>query len=101
MNTSTRRAGHFFMRTAFVGLRPTDALVDELRAELPVRANVRIATTEPRRVVLLATKEAHCLGDLLLRHAEGDIPARIEAVISNYATLGTTGPIASTCRSTT
>jgi formyltetrahydrofolate deformylase len=65
-----------------------DALLDELRAELPVRANVRIATTEPRRVVLLATKEAHCLGDLLLRHAEGDIPARIEAVISNYATLG-------------
>jgi formyltetrahydrofolate deformylase len=82
----TRR--HFFMRTAFVGVRPTDAIVGELRAELPVRANVRIATTEPRRVVLLATKEPHCVGDLLLRHAEGDIPARIEAVISNYPTLG-------------
>jgi formyltetrahydrofolate deformylase len=79
---------HFFMRTAFVGDRPTDAIVDELRAELPLGTNVRIATTEPRRIVLLATKEPHCLGDLLLRHSEGDIPARIEAVISNYAALG-------------
>jgi formyltetrahydrofolate deformylase len=79
---------HFFMRTAFVGDRPTDAIIGELRAELPLRANVRIATTEPRRIVLLATKEPHCLGDLLLRHAEGDIPAHIEAVISNYPALG-------------
>ena len=79
---------HFFMRTAFVGERDTDAIVGALRAELPVQANVRIATTEPRRIVVLATKEPHCLGDLLLRHAEGDIPARIEAVISNYPTLG-------------
>ncbi|PYP76739.1 MAG: formyltetrahydrofolate deformylase [Gemmatimonadetes bacterium] len=79
---------HFFMRTAFAGDRPTDALIGELRTELPLNANVRIATTEPRRIVILATKEAHCLGDLLLRHAEGDIPAHVEAVISNYPTLG-------------
>ena len=82
----TRR--HFFMRTEFVGDRPTDTIIGELRDELPRRANVRIATTEPRRVVLFATKDAHCLGDLLLRHSEGDIPAHIEAVISNYPALG-------------
>jgi formyltetrahydrofolate deformylase len=79
---------HFFMRTAFAGERPTDAIIGALRSELPARANVRLATTEPRRIVVLATKEPHCLGDLLLRHAEGDIPARVEAVISNYPTLG-------------
>jgi formyltetrahydrofolate deformylase len=79
---------HYFRRTAFVGVRPAAANVEELRAELPARANVRIAGTEPRRVVLFATKEPHCLGDLLLRHAEGDIPAHIEAVISNYPALG-------------
>ena len=82
----TRR--HFFMRTEFVGDRPTDAIIGLLREDLPLRANVRIATTEARRVVLFATKEAHCLGDLLLRHAEGDIPAHVEAVISNYPGLG-------------
>lgn len=82
----TRR--HFFMRTAFAGERPTDDIVGDLRTQLPARANIRISTTEPRRIVVLATKEPHCLGDLLLRHAEGDIPARVEAVISNYPTLG-------------
>ena len=76
------------MRTEFVGDRPTDTIIGELRHDLPARANVCIATTEPRRVVLFATKEPHCLGDLLLRYAEGDIPVHVEAVISNYPTLG-------------
>jgi len=78
---------HFYMRTAFLGSASGDAMLDELRQLLPARANVRIASTAPRRIVLLATKEPHCLGDLLLRHAEGDIPATIEAVVSNHASL--------------
>ena len=79
---------HFFMRTAFAGERPTDDVVGDLRVQLPARANIRVATTEPRRIVVFATTEPHCLGDLLLRHAERDIPARVEAVISNYPALG-------------
>ena len=78
---------HFFMRTAFVGRASSELMLRELRELLPARANVRIASTEPRRIVVLATKEPHCLGDLLLRHAEGDIPAKIEAVVSNHAAL--------------
>ena len=78
---------HFFMRTAFLGSASSADMLRELRELLPTRANVRIASTEPRRVVVLATKEPHCLGDLLLRHAEGDIPAKIEAVVSNHASL--------------
>jgi len=81
-------ARHFFMRTAFVGDRSTDAIIGELQGVLPARANIRVASTEPRRIVILATKEPHCLGDLLLRHSEGDIPAHIEAVFSNYPSLG-------------
>jgi formyltetrahydrofolate deformylase len=75
------------MRTAFLGTASSERMLGELRELLPTRANVRIATTEPRRIVVLATKEPHCLGDLLLRHDEGDIPAKIEAVVSNHATL--------------
>jgi formyltetrahydrofolate deformylase len=81
-------AGLFFMRTAFMGAPAADALVDELRALLPVGAHIRVASTEARPIVVLATREPHCLGDLLLRHAEGDIPARIRAVVSNHAVLG-------------
>jgi formyltetrahydrofolate deformylase len=80
-------ARHFFMRTAFLGSAPNDRMLAELRELLPARANVRIASTQPRRVVALATREPHCLGDLLLRHAEGDIPATIAAVVSNHASL--------------
>ena len=78
---------HFFMRTAFLGTASNERMLEELRTLLPGRANVRIASTQPRRIVILATREAHCLGDLLLRHDEGDIPAKIEAVVSNHATL--------------
>jgi formyltetrahydrofolate deformylase len=78
---------HFYMRTAFLGAASSEGMLRELRELLPAGANVRIASTEPRRIVVLATKEPHCLGDLLLRHAEGDIPAKIEAVVSNHATL--------------
>jgi formyltetrahydrofolate deformylase len=78
---------HFYMRTAFLGAASSDGMLRELREQLPAGANIRIASTEPRRIVVLATKEPHCLGDLLLRHAEGDIPAKIEAVVSNHATL--------------
>jgi formyltetrahydrofolate deformylase len=80
-------ARHFFMRTAFTGDRDSESIAGELRALLPARATVRVESTEPRPIVVLATREPHCLGDLLLRHAEGDIPARIEAVVSNYDTL--------------
>jgi formyltetrahydrofolate deformylase len=78
----------FFMRTAFMGAPASHALVEELRALLPDDAQIRVASTEARPIVVMATREAHCLGDLLLRHAEGDIPARIQAVVSNHSTLG-------------
>jgi formyltetrahydrofolate deformylase len=81
-------AGSFFMRTAFTGPLAPDSIIRELRALLPDGARIRIASTEPRPIVVLATREPHCLGDLLLRHAEGDIPARIQAVVSNYTDLG-------------
>jgi formyltetrahydrofolate deformylase len=36
----------------------------------------------------MATTEAHCLGDLLIRHYSGELPAQIKAVIANHETLG-------------
>jgi formyltetrahydrofolate deformylase len=81
-------AGRFFMRTAFTGAPAPHGLVEELRTLLPADAHIRVASTEARPIVVLATREPHCLGDLLLRHAEGDIPAHIRAVVSNHQVLG-------------
>lgn len=79
---------HFIMRTAFSGGNDTRSAVAELKKLLPAGAQIRIAPTQKRAVVILVTKEAHCLGDLLLRAAWGDYPAEIRAVIGNHAVLG-------------
>lgn len=78
---------HFFMRTEFTGEGAPDAVIAELREVLPANANIRLASAEKRPIVIMATKEHHCLGDLLLRHAYGELPATISAVVSNYDTL--------------
>ncbi|SDM18169.1 formyltetrahydrofolate deformylase [Catalinimonas alkaloidigena] len=78
---------YFFMRTAFAGDRPPQVVVDQLRQRLSPATTVRLATAGKRPIVLMATKESHCLGDLLLRHADGELNADIQAVISNHAVL--------------
>jgi len=80
-------ANHFFMRTAFAGDASPQVVVDSLRQILPTSATIRLAPAEKRPIVIMATKEPHCLGDLLLRHAYDELPARICAIVSNYDTL--------------
>ena len=79
----------FFMRTEVEGKVSLETLLDELKAAIPVKVNLQLMPQEPRRLVLLATKETHCLGDLLLRHSAGELNAKIVAVISQYNSLET------------
>lgn len=81
-------AKHFFMRTAFEGTAAPDRMVPYLQQVLPSLAVVRLATIEKQPVVVLATTEAHCLGDLMIRYYSGELPAQIRAVIANHETLG-------------
>ncbi|SHF28926.1 formyltetrahydrofolate deformylase [Fodinibius roseus] len=80
-------SNHFVMRTAFEGDRTPEGVVRDLNKALPADANIRRAEIGHRSIVVMATKEAHCLGDLLLRYSYGEIPADIDAVISNYGEL--------------
>lgn len=80
-------SNHFVMRTAFEGDRTPGGVVRDLNEALPAAANIRQAEIGDRSIVVMATKEAHCLGDLLLRNSYGEIPAEIDAVISNYGEL--------------
>ena len=77
----------FFMRTAFNGDAPAQPVLDELRQILPEAARISLAPSGKRPIVVMATKEPHCLGDLLLRHAYDELPAKICAVIANHQTL--------------
>jgi formyltetrahydrofolate deformylase len=84
-----RDAARFFMRTEFAGGEPVATLVEELRTALPSPANVRLGRPGCRRVVVLVGTEHHCLGELLLRHAHGELGADILAVVSNHGILET------------
>jgi formyltetrahydrofolate deformylase len=82
-----REAGYFFMRSELVGEAPLYELEKKLAESLPEEANIKIHFKEKKRIVILATKEYHCLGDLLLRHKFNEVKAEILAVISNHNTL--------------
>ena len=77
---------HFFMRTEFTGANPV-RLSTEMKDTLPHDANIEIFEARRKDIVVLATKEPHCLGDLLIRHAFDEMNAKIKAVISNQERL--------------
>jgi len=82
VDSATRK---FFMRTEFSGALEKGKLLKELESILPKGSEIKIKIAEERkkRIVVFATKEHHCLGDLLLRNFSGDLNAEILAVISN------------------
>ena len=84
VDRSTRR---FFMRTEFDGEVDTPTLLAEVRERLPGDSAVRLSRLEPKRVVVLVSHEHHCLGDILIRHAFGELNARVLAVVSNHPAL--------------
>lgn len=81
-------ADHFFMRTEVVGDMDAAQVTADLRAVLPAPVTIRIMRRLKKNLVIFATREHHCLADLLVRHAYGELNAIVLAVISNHATLG-------------
>lgn len=77
----------FFMRTEFSGEINEDLFLNEVKNVLPKNADVRLTANTKKNIVILATKEYHCLSDLLLRNKFGDGNFNILAVISNYKVL--------------
>ncbi|WP_291036024.1 formyltetrahydrofolate deformylase [Dyadobacter sp. 50-39] len=78
---------YFFMRTEFEGDTDIPELLKALQSELPAGLNLRINPKKDKDIVLMVTKEHHCLGELLIRYAFNELDATILAVVSNYNTL--------------
>jgi formyltetrahydrofolate deformylase len=60
---------------------------DSLRGILPDTANIDLSTKQVKDVVVLVTKEHHCLSDLLIRNQFKDLPFNILAVVGNHDIL--------------
>ena len=83
-------ARYFFFRAE---VAPADGPVSaeevrtDLEAVLPAGARVRVTRDGRRPIVVCATREPHCLGELLLLDAVGELPGRIVGVVSNHNLL--------------
>ncbi len=85
-------AGRFFMRTEFEGELNTETLLHELQTTLPDSANptairFRLNPKRKKNIVVMVTKEHHCLSELLIRYAFDELDADVLAVVSNYNAL--------------
>lgn len=79
--------GRFFMRTEIEGYFNDQTLLADLDFSLPKGSHRALISGQKKRIVILVTKEAHCLGDILMKSTYGGIDVEIAAVIGNYNTL--------------
>lgn len=80
-------SNRFFMRMTLSGDLDIPRLLKVLKQSIPSDAWVSINPKEKKDIVLFATKEYHCVSDLLNRHHFGELPANIKAVVANYEVL--------------
>lgn len=77
----------FFMRAELSGEMEMSAFKGTLEAMLPAHADIYVAEARKKDIILMGTKETHCLGDILLKHDSDDLNANILAIVSNYEDL--------------
>lgn len=79
--------GRFFMRTELEGHFDDTLLLSELDKILPARSVRELIAANRRKVVIMVTREAHCLGDILMKSTFGGLDVEIAAIIGNHNTL--------------
>jgi formyltetrahydrofolate deformylase len=84
-----KETNRFFMRTVVSGEFSYGELEEALSSVVPSDATVKIIEPKDKNIVLMATKESHCLGDILIRWSSNELDANIVAVIANHQDLET------------
>jgi formyltetrahydrofolate deformylase len=77
----------FFMRTEFEDAKELEHLGESICKVLPAGAEMRVQQPIRRRIVVMVSREYHCLSDILIRHAYGDLAANVVAVVGNHDVL--------------
>ncbi len=72
----------FFMRTVVSGEFDKYKLIEDIKAVTPKNTSIKITDNRKKDIVLLATKESHVLGDLLIRYIDGELDelSRVESL---------------------
>ena len=82
-----KEENRFFMRVETE--QNTDALILEkkLRDVLPADAIVKVDPNPEKKIIVLVTKEYHCLADILIRNYFKTLGASVQCVVGNHSTL--------------
>ncbi len=80
-------SGHFFMRTELEGHFNDVTFLADLDQALPEGTKRKLMSSMRKKVVILVTKESHCLGDILMKSYDGSLGVDIAAVVGNYDSL--------------
>ena len=82
-----KESNKFFMRSVVDGNVDKNELTDAITKVLPQSSSIKVIEPKKKNIIIMATKEMHALGDILIRHEAGELEANILAVISNYDDL--------------
>jgi len=77
----------FFMRTEFEAIGDIEPIHLTLKKHLPEDATISFSPDQKRNIILMASKEPHCLDDIINRCVNGELHAEIQCIISNHDTL--------------
>ncbi len=83
-----KEAGKFFLRVTTDKEPASGKLAGQLQEALPEKASIDISRkSRDKKVVILVTKEYHCLSDILTRNHFNTLGAKVQAVIGNHEIL--------------
>jgi formyltetrahydrofolate deformylase len=77
----------FFMRLEITYTGNSNLIEKILSSVLPPDADIGINPLPEKKVIVMVTKEYHCLADILIRNYYGTLGATVMAVIGNHTTL--------------
>ena len=77
----------FFMRLEVDGLAEELELTSKMQQVLPEGAKIQVNPVPDKTIVVMVTKEYHCLADILVRNSFGTLGATVLCVIGNHEIL--------------
>lgn len=88
MNEHVDKAeNRFYMRLEVEQATNIAALESRIKSILPEDAAISINPKPQKKIVVLVTKEYHCLADILIRNFFGTLGATVQCVIGSYDNL--------------
>ena len=82
-----KEESRFFMRVEIEYYTNASLLEAKLQRVLPADAVIKVDPEPGKKIIVLVTKEYHCLADILIRDHFKTLGAKVQCVIGNHATL--------------